>query len=92
MEKGVIVRAKLSKLPSRDVFEWYVLNDSGGLEDPANWPAWNEWRHIAMNKAKYIAVLELIEDARKLPPPEAVGREELIEDAARDEGGGLLPH
>lgn len=70
--------------PTRDAFEWFVLNDSGGLLESDNWPAWNEWRHMAGNKAKYVEVLDLIHQLRKLAPPEAVSREELVEDAAKD--------
>src|SRR5690349_1000255 len=82
MEKGVNVKRKPK--PSRTVFEWFVLNDSGGLLEPDNWPEWNEWRHAPGNKMKYIEVLQLIEQLRKMAPPEDVPREELLEDAAKD--------
>ena len=70
--------------PSHDAFEWFVLNDSGALEQAKNWPLWNEWRHAPGNKAKYLATLELIEWLRQLPPPSAASREELVQDAAQD--------
>jgi hypothetical protein len=92
MEKGVTVK---QQKPSRDAFEWFALNDSGGLEDPANWPLWDEWRHTPGNKAKYLAVLQFLDQLRKLPAPEAARREDLVEDAAKDESSssdGPLTH
>jgi len=86
---------------SRDAFEWFALNDSGGLLESANWPDWDEWRHMPGNKAKYVEVLDLVGQLRKMPPPEAVSREELMEDAAKDppvlepvteEAGRSRPH
>lgn len=80
------------KKPSQNAFEWFVLNDSGGLEKTANWPLWDAWRHTPGNKAKYIEALEFIQSLRKLPPPLECSREELAEDFAREEGGDLQPH
>jgi hypothetical protein len=80
MEKGVNVKQK----SSHDAFEWFVLNDSGALEQARNWPLWDQWRHAPGNKEKYIKTLELIEWLRELPPPAPASREELIQDAARD--------
>jgi hypothetical protein len=88
MEKGVIVKLKTS----HDAFEWFAMNDSGALEQAANWPLWNAWRHTPGNKAKYVEALDLIEQLRKLPPPVAASREELVQDAALDESGGTKPH
>jgi len=86
MEKGVTVKQLKS---SHDAFEWFALNDSGGLEEPANWPLWDEWRHAPGNKAKYVAVLQFIEQLRKLPPPVPVRGEDLIEDAAKDDSSSV---
>jgi hypothetical protein len=88
MEKGVTVKTKTS----HDAFEWFVLNDSGGLMQAANWPLWDAWRHTPGNSAKYIQILEFIEELRKLPPPKLVRREELVEDAAQEDCTGSLPH
>ena len=74
----------MKQKPKHDAFEWYVLNDSGALLKPGNWPLWDQWRHTPGNKEKYIQTLELIESLRELPPPTPVGREELIQDAAKD--------
>jgi hypothetical protein len=79
----VIVKAK-KKLSRRDAYEWFVVNDSGGLLEPDKWPDWDEWRHAVGNKAKYVEVLDLVGQLRKLPPPEPVGRQALVEDAALD--------
>jgi len=87
--KGVIVKPKK---PSHDAFEWYVLNDSGGLENAANWPLWDAWRHTPGNKAKYIEALDFIQLIRKLPPPLECSGEELAEDFAREGDGGSEPH
>ncbi len=88
MEKGVIVKQK----PSHDAFDWYVLNDSGALEEAANWPLWDEWRHTPGNKLKYVQVLDLVQLVRKVGPPGAVTGEELVRDAVQEDGGGSRPH
>jgi ferric-dicitrate binding protein FerR (iron transport regulator) len=93
-EKGVNVKRKPK--PSRSAFEWFVLNDSGGLMEPDHWPEWNEWRHTPGNRAQYVAILQLIDQLRKMPAPEAVSHEELVEDAAKEplteDGDTAKPH
>jgi ferric-dicitrate binding protein FerR (iron transport regulator) len=90
------VRRKQKPKPSRTAFEWFVLNDSGGLLEPDNWPEWNEWRHTPGNRAQYVDILRLIDQLRKMPAPAEVSREELMEDAAKDplteEGDISQPH
>jgi hypothetical protein len=77
---------------SHDAFEWFVLNDSGGLTQTANWPLWDAWRHTPGNSAKYIQVLDFLDELRTLPPPDSVSSEELIADAAQEDVSGSPPH
>ncbi len=78
--------------PSHDAFDWYVLNDSGALEEAANWPLWDEWRHTPGNKLQYVQVLDLVQLVRNLEPPAIVTGEELVRDAAQENSGESRPH
>ena len=75
----------MNQQTSQEAIQWFVLNESGRMDNEELSERWDEWRGEPLNRAEYIRILRLVEDVRALPPPAPVPRKKLREDAAVEE-------
>lgn len=68
-----------------EALEWFVLNESGREQGKGSEARWEFWRRNPRNRNAYLGIMEVVEDARELPPPALVHGAALREDAEADE-------
>jgi ferric-dicitrate binding protein FerR (iron transport regulator) len=67
-----------------DAIDWWVENTADQEPDQEQRSRWKAWSSSRRNQEEYAAVVRLLREIRRLPPPVPAQRHELLEDAAAE--------
>lgn len=78
------------RVPDRDAVEWFVENESDHELDEATVLEWEAWCADPNHLDTYLRILAIRQEISLLPKPSVETREELVKDALREHGYGVV--